>query len=366
MGSPRADASSKAGGVVQTLLGLSHFLGIGALLLPLVFAQSVAAATGATVDQIKQRGELVCGVSQGSAGLSLPDGQGRWSGLDVDYCRALAAAVLGEADKVRFVPLSSQQRFAALQAGDIDILSRNTTWTSGRDSGLGLTFVGTIFYDGQAFMVPRKLGVQLGVQRSVELNGATVCVQPGTVNEQNLADYFAANSLTFKAVVIENLPELEAAFYAGRCDVYLSDASTLAASRAARAPSPDDFVILPERITKSPLSPVVRNDDAAWFALTRWTLNVLIEAEELGVGSANVDAQKSSKNAETQRLLGVVPGIGKAFGLDEAWAYRVVKQVGNYAEIFDRNLGPKTTLRLERGENALWRDGGLLYAPPIQ
>lgn len=320
-------------------------------------------AADATIDKIKQRGELICGVSQGSAGLSLPDAQGVWHGLDVDYCRALAAAVLGDASKVRFVPLSSQQRFAVLQAGDVDVLARNTTWTSSRDGGLGLIFVGTIFYDGQAFMVPKRLGVK----KSTELNGATVCVQPGTVNEQNLVDYFSAHHLTFKSVVIEALPELEAAFYAGRCDVYLSDASTLSASRAARAGNPDDFVILPERITKSPLSPVVRNDDPRWFELARWTLNVVIEAEELGVTSANVDQQKaSSKDAETQRLLGVSEGIGKSFGLDEAWAYRVVKQVGNYAEIFERDLGPATPLHLERGQNALWRDGGLLYAPPIQ
>ncbi|MFT4115226.1 amino acid ABC transporter substrate-binding protein [Bradyrhizobium sp.] len=321
-----------------------------------------AAAAGPTVDRIKARGELVCGVSQGSAGLSLPDGQGRWSGLDVDYCRALAAAVLGEAAKVRFVPLSSQQRFTALQSGEVDVLSRNATWTAGRDASIGILFVGTIFYDGQAFMVPRKLGVT----KATELSGATVCVQPGTVNEQNLVDYFQANKLTFKSVVIESLPELEGAFYAGRCDVYLSDASTLSASRAARASSPDDFVILPERITKSPLSPAVRSDDANWFAVARWTLNLLVEAEELGITSANVEAQKKSESPAIRRLLGVTPGIGKNFGLDESWGARVIAAVGNYGEIFERNLGPKTSLRLARGQNALWRDGGLLYSPPFQ
>lgn len=323
---------------------------------------ATGAAAGPTVDRIKARGELVCGVSQGSAGLSLPDSQGRWSGLDADYCRGLAAAVLGDGSKVRFVPLSSQQRFAVLQSGEVDVLSRNTTWTASRDASLGILFVGTIFYDGQAFMVPRKLGVA----KSTELNGATVCVQPGTVNEQNLVDYFQANKLTFKSVVIESLPELEGAFYAGRCDVYLSDASTLSASRAARASSPDDYVILPERITKSPLSPAVRSDDANWFVITRWTLNLLIEAEELGVTSANVDSQQKSRDPAVQRLLGVTPGIGKSLGLDDIWGARVIATVGNYGEIFERNLGPKTALRLARGQNALWRDGGLMYSPPFQ
>nr|WP_250265957.1 amino acid ABC transporter substrate-binding protein [Rhodovastum atsumiense] len=320
------------------------------------------AFAGTTLDRIRQRGELVCGVSQGSAGLSLPDSQGVWRGLDADYCRALAAAVLGDAKKVRFQPLSSAQRFAVLQSGEIDVLSRNTTWTSGRDGPLGLIFVGTIFYDGQAFMVPARLGVH----SAKELGGATVCVQPGTVNEQNLADYFSANKLAYRSVVIESLPELEAAFYAGRCDVYLSDASTLAASRAARAPRPADFVILPERINKSPLSPVVRADDVAFFQIARWTLNVLINAEELGVTSKSVEADRASTNPDVKRLLGVTPGIGKAFGLPEDWAARVITQVGNYGEIFARNLGPDTPLALARGQNALWRDGGLLYGPPIQ
>lgn len=321
-----------------------------------------AALAGPSLDKIRARGEVVCGVSQGSAGLSLPEGNGKWSGLDVDYCKALAAAVLNDAGKVRFVPLSSAQRFAVLQSGEIDVLSRNTTWTSTRDASLGLIFVGTIFYDGQAFLVPSKLGVKSAKQ----LGGATVCVQPGTVNEQNLVDYFNANNLKFRSVVIESLPELEAAFYAGRCDVYLSDASTLAASRAARAPKVEDFVILPEIISKSPLSPVVRVDDAQWLQIARWTLNLLIEAEELGITAANVDEQKKSKNPSIQRLLGVAPGIGKAFGLDEDWGARVIKAVGNYGEIFDRNLGPKTKLGLQRGQNALWNQGGLLYSPPFQ
>jgi general L-amino acid transport system substrate-binding protein len=333
-----------------------------ALLTALSLLLPAVAMAGPTVDKVRQRGELVCGVSQGSAGLSLPDADGHWTGLDVDYCRAVAAAVLGDAQKVRFVPLSSAQRFTVLQNGEIDVLSRNTTWTSTRDASLGLSFVGTIFYDGQAFLVPKKLGVSSARQ----LSGATVCVQPGTVNEQNLVDYFATFDMKFKSVVIESLPELEAAFYAGRCDVYLSDASTLSASRASRASNPDDFVILPERITKSPLSPVVRADDPQWFAIGRWTLNLLIEAEELRITSANLEQQKSSKNPEVRRLLGVAPGIGKDFGLDDAWGARVIAAVGNYGEVFDRNLGPKTKLGLERGQNALWSQGGLLYSPPFQ
>ncbi|MCB8821991.1 amino acid ABC transporter substrate-binding protein [Microvirga rosea] len=321
-----------------------------------------SAWAGTTVEAIKARGELICGVSQGSAGLSLADGNGEWNGLDTDYCRALAAAVLSDAKKVRFVPLSSQQRFTALQSKEVDVLSRNTTVTASRDAGLGVTFTGIIFYDGQGFLVPKKLGVS----SAKELNGAQVCVQPGSVNEQNLVDYFKANNLTFRPVVIENLVELEQAFYAGRCDVYLSDASTLSASRAARAPNPDDFVILPERITKSPLAPAVRQDDPNFAAIARWTLNALIAAEELGITRQNIDEKRNEKSAETRRLLGVETGLGKSFGLDDAWAYRAIKAVGNYAEIWNRNLGPETPLKLSRGHNRLWSDGGLLYSPPFQ
>lgn len=321
------------------------------------------AQAGSTVDKIRARGELVCGVSQGSAGLSLPDSNGRWAGIDADYCRAVSSSVLGDANKVRFVPLSSAQRFAVLQNGEIDVLARNTTWTSTRDASLNLVFTGVIFYDGQGFMVPKKLGVSSARQ----LDGATVCVQPGTVNEQNLVDYFTAHKMAFKSVVIESLPELEAAFYAGRCDVYLSDASTLAASRASRATNVEDYVILPERITKSPLSPVVRADDHQWFEINRWVLNALIEAEELGLTSQNVEQErKNSKVPSVRRLLGVDPGIGKAFGLDEEWVARTIRQVGNYGEVFERNVGKSTKLGLERGQNALWSQGGLIYSPPFQ
>ncbi len=327
-----------------------------ALLLP------VLAQASPTVDAIKKRGELICGVSQGSAGLSSVDAQGHWQGLDVDVCRALAAATLGSPDKVRYVPLSSQQRFTALQSGEIDVLSRNTTITSSRDDGLGISSTAIVFYDGQGFLVPKKLGVK----HATELDGAQVCVQPGTVNEQNLVDYFKKNKLSYHPVVIENLVELEQAFYAGRCDVYLSDVSTLAASRAARAKNPDDFVILPERINKSPLGPFVRQNDPSWAATVKWTVNAVVEAEELGITSTNVDQLQNSQDAQVRRLLGTDPGIGKNFGLDDRWAYRAIKAVGNYGEIWDRNLGTNTPLKLARGLNAQWDKGGLLYSPPFQ
>ena len=322
------------------------------------FAQS----PGSTVDTIQKRGQLVCGVSQGSAGLSLADSQGRWSGLDVDFCKALAAAVLNAPDKVRYVPLSSQQRFPALQSGEIDVLNRNTTVTSGRDAGMNVTAPAIVFYDGQAFMVPKKLGVK----SATELDGAQVCVQPGTSNEQNLVDWFSTHKMKYRPVVIENLVELENAFYAGRCDVYLSDASTLAASRSARAGNANDFVILPERVNKSPLSPWVRDNDTQWIDIVRWTVHAVVAAEELGITSKNVDSFNTSKDPQVRRLLGLDAGIGKTFGLNEKWAYNVIKAVGNYGEIWDRNVGPKTPLKLERGLNALWNKGGLLYAPPFQ
>lgn len=331
-----------------------------------VFALAACTAmlvhAGPTVDAIKKRGQLVCGVSQGSAGLSLADSQGKWSGLDVDICKALAAAVLGSPDKVRYVPLSSQQRFPALVSGEIDVLSRNTTVTSGRDAGQPYVSTAVVFYDGQGFLVPRKLGVKSATQ----LNGAQVCVQPGTNNEQNLVDWFAAHKLKYRPVVIENLVELEKAFYAGRCDVYLSDASTLAASRAARAAKADDYVILPERVNKSPLSPWVRREDSNWADIVRWTVHAVVAAEELGLTSTNVDGFLESKDPQIRRLLGTDPGIGKNFQLEERWAYQVIKSVGNYGEIWDRNVGPRTPLKLERGQNAQWNKGGLLYAPPFQ
>lgn len=345
----------------NTLLRRSTLAAVGAAAaLSLVPASAQGQST--TVDTIKKRGQLVCGVSQGSAGLSLADNQGRWSGLDVDFCKAFAAAVLNAPDKVRYVPLSSQQRFPALQSGEIDVLNRNTTVTSGRDAGMNVTAPAIVSYDGQGFMVPKKLGVK----SAKDLDGAQVCVQPGTSNEQNLVDWFATHRMQYRAVVIENLVELEKAFYAGRCDVYLSDASTLAASRSSRAGNADDFVILPERVNKSPLSPWVRDSDSQWIDIVKWTVHAVVTAEELGITAKNIDSFSNSKDPQVRRLLGIDAGIGKSFGLCDKWAYNVIKAVGNYGEIWDRNVGPKTPLKLERGPNALWNKGGLFYAPPFQ
>jgi general L-amino acid transport system substrate-binding protein len=323
---------------------------------------AVPALAGPTVDKIKKADALTCGVSTGVNGFSAADSQGKYTGLDVDVCRAIAAALLGSADKVKYAPLTAQQRFTALQSGEVDLLSRNTTWTQQRDTALGLNFAPTTYYDGQGFMVPAKLGVK----SAKELNGATVCVQPGTTTELNLADYFRANKMEFKPVVIEDLKEVEAAFFAGRCDVYTTDASGLASARAVRASNATDFVILPEIISKEPLAPAVRHGDDEFFDIVKWTVHALIEAEESGVTSANADQMLKSDNPNVKRLLGATPGMGKNLGLDEQWAYRIVKQVGNYGEIFERNVGVNTPLKLQRGINALWTKGGLMYSPPFR
>jgi general L-amino acid transport system substrate-binding protein len=320
------------------------------------------AAEAATLDTVKARGTLQCGVSTGVAGFSLADSQGNYSGIDVEICRALAAAVLGDANKVKFVPLSPPQRFTAIQSGEVDILARNTTWSLTREAQLGLVFAPTTFYDGQGFLVAKKLGVK----SAKDLSGATICVQPGTTTELNLADYFRKNKLTLKTVVIESEDEIEGAFFAGRCDALTTDASGLAAVRITRASNPDDYDILPEIISKEPLAPAVRAGDDQWFDIVRWTVFALIDAEEHGLTRANVDDGLKSTDPTVQRLLGVSAGNGKALGLDEQWAYRAVKQVGNYGEIFDRTVGAKGPLKLARGLNELWTKGGLLYAPPLR
>jgi general L-amino acid transport system substrate-binding protein len=320
------------------------------------------AFAGPTLDKIKSQGAIVCGVSTGLAGFSLADSQGKYTGLDVDYCRALAAAVLGDANKVKFAPLSAQQRFTAIQSGEVDLLSRNTTLTLQRDTQLGLNFASPMYYDGQGFMVAKKLGVK----SAKELNGATVCVQPGTTTELNLSDYFRANKIQFKPVVIEKLDEVESAFFSGRCDAYTTDASGLAATRVSKAPKPDDYVILPEIISKEPLAPAVRHGDDEWFDIVKWTVYALIEAEEKGITSKNVDQMLNNDDPNVKRLLGATPGMGKSLNLDEKWAYNAIKQVGNYGEIFDRNVGKDSPLKLERGLNDLWTRGGLQYAMPIR
>lgn len=321
------------------------------------------ARAGATFDAVKERGTLRCGVNTGLAGFSIADDKGRWTGLDVAYCRAVAAAVLGDGEKVQFVPLSAQARFTALQSGEIDILSRNTTWTLTRDASLGLHFAGVTFYDGQGFMVPARLGV-----KSVhELDGAAICVQSGTTTELNLADFFRAEGMEFESVVFEGYEETLTAFFGGRCQVYTTDMSGLAAIRAVDAPNPDDYVILPETISKEPLGPVVRRGDDQWFAVAKWVLFALLQAEESGVTSANVEALKAkSENPVVQRLLGASGDMGDKLGLDREWAFRAIKQVGNYGEIFARNVGADSPIGLKRGRNALWVDGGLMYPMPVR
>lgn len=333
---------------------------LAATLLALGWAS--AAEAGPTLDAVKSRGMVVCAVNTGLAGFAMPDRQGNYQGLDADTCRAIAAAVLGDAKKVKFVPATAQQRFTLLQTGEVDVLTRNTTWTLLREAENGLVFAPVTYYDGQGFMVAKKLGVK----SAKELNGATICVQPGTTTELNLADYFRTNHMTFKPLVIEKLDEVENAFFSGRCDAYTTDRSGLAGTRAAKAPNPDDYVILPEVISKEPLAPAVRHGDDEWFDIVRWTVFAMIEAEEKGITSANVDEMKKSDDPEVQRMLGVAPGMGKALHLNEDWAYQVIKQVGNYGEVFERNVGPKSPLKLERGLNQLWTKGGLMYSMPFR
>jgi len=319
------------------------------------------AFAGATLDAVMDRGAVRCGVSGSLAGFAIPDSQGIMRGLDADVCRAVAAAVLGDSEAVEFVPLSAQQRFTALQSGEVDVLSRNTTWTLTRDTALGLNFTNVTFYDGQGFMVPTSLGVS----NASELDGAAICVQTGTTTEKNLTDYFRATGMTFDPVVFEGFEESVTAFVSGRCDVYTTDASGLASIRVSNVENPDDYVILPDIISKEPLGPVTRNDDDEWFDVVKWTVNALLNAEEMGISSANVDDMLTSDDPNIQRLLGVAPGMGEAMKINEEWAYNAIKQVGNYSEIFERNVGTETPLGFQRGVNALWTDGGLMYAPPI-
>jgi general L-amino acid transport system substrate-binding protein len=334
-------------------------------LVPAALAIAAAASpawAGKTLDAVKQRGQVVCGVNTSGPGFSNADSQGNWTGLDVEFCKAVAAAVLSDASKVKFVPLNSQQRFTSLQAGEVDVLSRNSTWTLTRDASLGILFTGINYFDGQGFMVPKKLNIA----SAKKMNGATVCVQAGTTSEKNVADYFGASGMKYKPVVFDTAEAITSAFFAGRCQVYTTDMSDLAGART-KAPKADDYVILPEVISKEPLGPSVRRGDDEWFEIVRWTLFAMLEAEENGLTQANVDAQKaSSKDPGVQRFLGVSEDTGKLLGLDKEWAYRIVKQVGNYGESFERNLGPKSPVGLPRGVNNLWTKGGLMYAPPIR
>jgi len=319
------------------------------------------AAAAATIDTVKQRGSLICGIHGGRAGFSVLDSQGRWGGIDITTCRAVAAAVLGDANKVQFVKTTAQTRFPALQTGEVDLLVNNVTKTLQRDTALGFDFGPITFYDAQGFMVPKSLGA-----KSVkDLDGATVCVAPGSTSEKVLADVFRENSMTYKAVVIDKPQELSQAFFSGRCDVNVQTTSGLASQRSIFASNADDWVILPEIAGKDPMGPVVRHGDNQWKDIVTWSVYAMIEAEEAGVTSQNVDTFKDTKDQNIRRLLGHTPGLGKALGLDEQWAYRILKNVGNYAEVYDGSFGEKSALKLPRGINALWTKGGLLYAPPF-
>jgi general L-amino acid transport system substrate-binding protein len=318
-------------------------------------------AVGGTLDDVRAKGFIQAGVNGDLFGFGKPDEKGVWQGLDVDTARAVAAAVFGDPDKIKYTPLTAKTRFTALQSGEIDVLARNCTQTLTRDTALGLDFVQVNYYDGQGFLVPKKLGVK----SAKELGGAAVCVLPGTTTEQNVADYFRANGMEMKPVVIENTAELAKAFFAGRCDCLTSDASQLAGTRAV-APNPKDYIILPEIISKEPLALAVRHGDNQWKDIVNFSVLAMIEAEELGITSANVDEMMNSQDPRIMRFLGVTAGNGEALGLDEKWAYNIVKMVGNYGEVFERNVGVNTPLGIERGLNALWTNGGLMYSPPFK
>ncbi|WBA10125.1 amino acid ABC transporter substrate-binding protein (plasmid) [Salinivibrio kushneri] len=320
-----------------------------------------AAESGSTLDKVKSQGYLTCGVSTGLPGFSNPDSDGEWKGIDVAYCQAVAAAVLEDKEKVKFVPLTAKERFTALQSGEVDVLSRNTTWTLHRDTALGLNFVGTTFYDGQGFMVSKELGVD----NASQLDGASICIQSGTTTELNVADYFRKNGMSFNPVVFDTASQTAAGFDSGRCDVLTSDTSQLYALRL-NLKDPSSAVVLPDIISKEPLGPVVRQGDDAWFNVAKWVLFSLINAEEYGITSENADDMLKSNDPNIQRILGVDGPKGKSLGLPDMWGYNVVKQVGNYGELFESQVGSGSPLNISRGVNALWSDGGFMYAPPIR
>lgn len=335
---------------------------LAACVLAAMTTLSLPAMAGKTLDAIKTRGSLNCGVNTSLPGFSAADSQGNWSGLDVDVCKAVAATLLSDASKVKWTPLNASQRFAVLQAGEIDILSRNTTWTLNRDASLGLHFTGTTYYDGQGFMVTKKSKIT----SAKSLKGATVCVQSGTTTEKNLNDFSRMNKLNIKPVVFDTLEATNKAYFSGRCQAYTTDASGLASVRNKEAGNPEDHVILPDLISKEPLGPSVRRGDDEFFAIVKWVVFALIEAEEYGITQANVDQMKTSADPVVLRILGASEDTGKLLGLDKEWAYRAIKAVGNYGEMFERNVGPKSTLRLPRGLNNQWNKGGLMYAPPVR
>jgi general L-amino acid transport system substrate-binding protein len=352
-------ATSKIVGPVK---GLSMKRATLVLSLALAAMLPAQAAWSQTLKTVKDRGTLNCGSNTGLAGFGQPDAQGNWTGLDVDVCRAVSAAVLGDAKKVKFVPLTAKDRFTALQSGEVDLLVRNTTWTSSRDTQLGLNFTGVNYYDGQGFMINKK---KLKISSALELSEAAVCVQQGTTTELNLADYFRANKMTLKTVTFATIDEAVKAYEDGRCDAYTTDASGLYASRL-RLASPDDHVVLPEIISKEPLGPAVRHGDDQWFDIVKWVHFAMLNAEELGVSQKNVDDMLKSDNPEIKRLLGTEGNYGEQLGLSKDWVVNIVKQVGNYGEAFERNVGEGSPLKIARGLNRLWNKGGIQYAPPIR
>jgi general L-amino acid transport system substrate-binding protein len=340
---------------MRQILALAAALGIVAGL------SGPAGAASPTLDAVKGRGKLICGANGSRPGFSSLDSKGEWRGLDVDTCKAIAAATLGDAGKTQFVKVTSQTRFLALQTSEVDVLTANVTWTLKRDAELGVDFTATTFYDGQGFMVASKSGVKT----VKDLGGATVCVLPGSTSEKIAADVFRTHGMEYKPVVIQDQKELDTAFFGGRCDAHVQSTSGLSSTRATTAPNPDDFVILPGVYGKDPMGPVVRQGDAQWKDIVTWSVFAMMQAEELGITSQNVDEKKATGDADAKRLLGASDELGKALGLDNDWAYRIIKQVGNYGEVFQRNLGAGSPLKLDRGLNALWTNGGLIYAPPF-
>jgi general L-amino acid transport system substrate-binding protein len=322
---------------------------------------SSGTAKATTLDQVKQRGYVICGSNPGLPGFGLPDSNGSWTGFDVDFCRAMAAAIFDDPSKVKFIPLTAEQRFTALQSGEIDILAHNTTWTLSREAGQGLLFTGVNFYDGQGFMVRQKLNIS----SALELSGGSICVQQGTTSELNLADYFHAHQMPYEPVAFATSDEALKAYDSGRCDAFTTDSSALYVERA-KLGDPDANIILPEIISKEPFSPAVRQGDDQWFNVVKWVNFAMLDAEEAGITSANVDEQMRSDSPEVKRILGLEGDFGKGLGLTKDWAYRIIKRVGNYGEVFERDLGTGSPLKIKRGLNALWTHGGIQYAPPIR
>ncbi len=326
-----------------------------------VTACAITASAG-TLENVKKDGFIKCGVNNGLPGFSEVGSDKKWKGLDVDVCRSVAAAIFGDADKVKYVPLTGKERFTALQSGEVDILSRNTTWTATRDNSLGLNFTGINYYDGQGFLVSKKLGVK----SAKELDGASFCIQAGTTTEMNLADYFNANGMKYQAITYDTADQVDKGFVSGRCDVLTADASALYASRT-KLKNPDSYAVLPEIISKEPLGPLVRQGDDVWFNIVKWSLNTLKAGEEFGITSKNVDKiAKTTKNPEVKRILGLSGKLGEDLKLDNKWAYNILKQVGNYGESFERNVGMGSPLKISRGLNSLWTKGGLQYSPPFR